>query len=189
MIFTDSSHYRGVGSWSVLFKSEENLIISGICPQYVITAAQGEAYAVFKAVELAKTLFPQNKRIRIHTDCIGLCSVLQKSSIPQKNPINRMIQQAILKRLIQNQYEWTIAFVRSHQDLDDLSSVCNNLVDLHARRIRRKNQNNQPNNGYFSRVLEWFHQMGFSHPFYFKLLEKTFCSKVTPEFHSSVQLS
>jgi hypothetical protein len=182
-VYTDCSHYKKVGSWSVLLKSDDDqLIISGICPQYVQTAAQGEAYAVFKSIELAKTLFPNHKKLKIHTDCIGLCFVLQKTANPQKSSVNRMIQNAILTNLVRWGYEWEVLFVRSHQGDNLVSSVYNDLVDTHARKIRKKNQN-QNKTTRIQRYLKKLTYFGLSNYYYFRFMERVFLPKASAEFN------
>jgi hypothetical protein len=191
MIYTDCSFLRKFGSWSVLFHTaDEPLIISGISPEYISTAAQGEAYAIFKAVTLAKQLFPEQKNLKIFTDCIGLCFVLARNARPQRNSVNRMIQQGILKLLLEGGYEWDVSFVPSHQKgTQDLSIVYNNLVDAHAKKIRRKNQSKGDvvfrNKSRRKKVSRWITESGLSHPLFFKILEFFFSPQISPE-HSQL---
>jgi hypothetical protein len=187
VIYTDCSHYRKVGSWSVLFQTEDDpIIISGICPEYVSTAAQGEAYAIFKAIGLAKKLFPLQKNLKINTDCSGLCFVLKPDAMPQRSAINRMLQQQILKLLNQNHYSWEVLFVRGHQKVASEESKYNDLVDLHARLVRRKSQkmNSKPKTGLILSMKSWIKMapaIGFSNGLLFRVLEKLYSPVMNPE--------
>ena len=175
-IFTDCSHHKKIGSWSVLFhsgKGEENLVISGICPNYISTAAQGETYAVFKGVELAKKIFPKHSKLKIYTDCIGLLNVLKPTAKSQKHPVNRMIQQSVIKKLSTGGYDYEILFVRGHQ-LNKVSNeaLYNNIVDEHARKIRRKNQNPiQNKNGIIRILYSFIPYVKVFHSHFFQVLE------------------
>jgi hypothetical protein len=186
VIYTDCSFLRKFGSWSVLFHTdEEPLIISGISPEYITTAAQGEAYAIFKAVSLSKQIYPNRKKLKIYTDCIGLCFVLTSEAKPQKHSVNRMIQQGVVKLLVENGYEWEVVFVPSHQrNEQDISAIYNNLVDAHAKKIRRENQKIGDivfkDKSIMKNISRWITESGLSHPLFFKILEKIFNPEVMP---------
>ena len=144
IIYTDCSHYRKMGSWSVLFQfGDESMVISGICPHYIKTAVQGETYAVIKAVELAENLYPKYNKVKIYTDCIGLCYTLRQTAKPQKNAIIRMLQKSAIQKLAI--YEaYSIIHVKSHQykNIEECeASFYNNIVDNSARMLRHKTQN------------------------------------------------
>lgn len=145
VVYTDASTRNKVSAWSVLIKikgtatsSPKPIILSGDCPEEVQTSSQAECFAILRAVESVKELYPDVNCISVNTDCQSLIRVLRKRGKRSKFPVNRKIQEDIIKSSWGCGIALNISHVPAHTGGKGKAARLNRKVDLESKRARKK---------------------------------------------------